>query len=73
MKTYFKKDIMSFCLDDEDQSYTQVNIGYTEKVIVRGTNPKVYESLMMAMEESDALSEEEFNSKKTQVLSDLSN
>lgn len=73
MKTYFKKGIMSFCLDDEDQSYTQINLAPTEKVIVKGTNTKVYESLMLSIEGSDSLSEEEFNSKKVQVLSDLSN
>ena len=69
MKTYFKKGISNFCIDDEAQNYIQVNISTSENAIIKGANPKVLELLMGAVSTEEALTEEEFNSKRDQVLS----
>lgn len=72
MKTYFKKNISSFCLDDTTQMYTQVNLSDTENAIIKGSNTKVFESLMSISGDSDSLSESEFlqsyNAVSTNIL-----
>ena len=72
MKTYFKKHISNFCLDDENQTYTQVNLSDTESAIIKGTSTKVFETLMSISGDSDSLSESEFLQKHSQVLANLS-
>jgi len=69
MKAYFKKGISSFCIDDETQTYTQINLETSENAIIKGSNAKVFEMLMAASTTEESLTEEEFNSKKTEVLS----
>ena len=72
MKTYFKKNISSFCLDDTAQIYTQVNLSDTENVIIKGSNTKVFESLMSISGDSDPLSESEFLQSYNAVLTNIS-
>jgi hypothetical protein len=72
MKTYFKKNISSFCLDDITQMYTQVNLSDTENVIIKGSNTKVFESLMSISGDSDPLSESEFLQSYNAVLTNIS-
>jgi hypothetical protein len=73
MKTYFKKEVSSFCLDDNDQTYTQVNIGRGENAVIRGANIKVFEHLMTVAAENESLTEEEFGAKKSQALLAINN
>lgn len=72
MKTYFKKHISNFCLDDENQTYTQVNLSDTERAIIKGTSTKVFETLMSIAGDSDPLSESEFLQSYNTVLANLS-
>ena len=69
MKTYFKKGISSFCLDDETQTYTQVNIGNGENAVIKGANIKIFEHLMSVAGDNESLTEEEFDAKKLQAIS----
>ena len=71
MKTYFKKDISSFCIDDEEQSYTQINVGIKENAIIKGNNTKILEFLMSLSLDSDSLTENEFLAKKSEALANL--
>jgi len=69
MKTYFKKEISSFCLDDETQTYTQVNIGKGENAVIKGADIKIFEHLMSVAGDNQILTEEEFDAKKLQAIS----
>jgi hypothetical protein len=71
MKTFFKRDISYFKLDDETQTYTQVNLGKFENSIAEGINEKVYENLMIASLNSEDSSEEEFDDIRSQVISKI--
>ena len=72
MKTYFKKEISSFCIDDVEQSYTQINVGTNENAIIKGKDTRILEFLMELSADSDFITEIEFLSKKTEALSNLS-
>jgi hypothetical protein len=73
MKAYFKKGISSFCIDDETQTYTQVNLDTAENAVIKGSNPKMFEVLMSFSTTEESMTEEEFNAKKAAALLAINN
>jgi hypothetical protein len=71
MKTYFNKDSSFFCLDDIEQSYTQINVFADENVIVKGTKTQIFEYLMSIASDSTESSEGEFLQKKLDALNNI--
>jgi hypothetical protein len=52
--------------------YTQVNLSDTENAIIKGSNTKVFESLMSISGDSDLLSESAFLQSYNAVLTSIS-